>query len=191
MLRIVGIDPGSVATGFGVVEKSDGGDGGAGLRHIAHGTLRPTRGKSLAARLAFIHAEICQVIERYEPDIAVVERVFVSTSVRSALVLGQARGAALVALGAAGLPIHELAPRAIKQAVAGSGSANKGQVQRAVVRALALKAKPGADAADALAAAICQAGTSRLASLGVAAPSRRRSQRRWSSVPAPLRGGAS
>ena len=123
------------------------------------------------------------MIERYEPDLAVVESVFVASSPRAALVLGHARGAALVALGAAGLPIHEFAAREIKQAVTGSGSATKAAVQRAVARTLGLEREPPPDAADALAAALCQGGASPLASLGVRSASRRRAGRRWTQAP--------
>jgi len=115
---------------------------------------------------------MAEVIARHRPDVASVEQVFVASSPRSALVLGQARGAALVALGEAGLTVHEYAPTQIKQAVTGSGRAAKEQIQRMVRTLLSLESRPAADAADALAAAICHAHMGRLAGLGVA-PRRR------------------
>lgn len=149
-MRILGIDPGSVATGYGVVERR-----GSRVEHIAHGTLRPPRGASLPERLAFLHRAVSQLIADHRPARIGVERVFAGRSVRSALVLGQARGAVLAALANAGAEIHELAPQHVKLAVTGTGAAEKQQVQGMVRRLLALDATPPRDAADALAAAIC------------------------------------
>lgn len=168
-MRILGIDPGSNATGFGVVERS-----GGGVVHVAHGTLRPRRGARLEARLSSLQDDLAEVIAMHEPDVAVVEQVFVSASPRSALVLGQARGAVLAALGRAGLVVSEVAATAIKQAVAGSGRASKQQVQTMVRRTLALDRAPGSDASDALAAAISHAHASRLAEAGVRSRGARR-----------------
>lgn len=151
-LRILGIDPGTNATGYGVVERD-----GARMRHVAHGTLRPARAQSMAARLSQIYAGLAAVIAQHEPSCVVIERIFVAASQSSALVLGQARGVALAAIGAAGLPFEELAAQQIKLAVTGSGAAEKAQVQAMVRRLLALDALPARDAADALAAAICRA----------------------------------
>lgn len=160
--RILGIDPGSQITGFGVVERVDG-----QLVHVAHGTLRFGPDGSLARRLDRLYCALREVIETHRPDAASVEQVFVARSARSALVLGQARGVALAALGAAGLSVHEYAPARIKQSVTGNGRAAKLQIQRLVRRQLELSATPGADAADALAAAICHAQAGRIAALGV------------------------
>ena len=182
-MRIVGIDPGSLATGFGVIEKD-----GQAYQHVGHGTLRPRKGDTMAGRMAFLYRELSEMIQRYQPDVAAIEKVFISASPRSALVLGQARGVALAAVGAAGLVVHEFAPREIKQSVAGTGAATKLQVQSAVARMLTLEARPGPDAADALAAAICQGGASRLGDLGVRPTSRRGSKARWSELPPRLRG---
>jgi crossover junction endodeoxyribonuclease RuvC len=151
-LRILGIDPGSLVTGYGVVERH-----GADVRHVAHGTLRPPRAAALASRLAAIHAGVANVIEAHRPDLVVVEQVFMAANARAALVLGQARGVALAAASAAGLRVEELSPQHVKQAVAGSGAAEKLQVQRMVQRLLGLAALPAQDAADALAAALCRA----------------------------------
>jgi crossover junction endodeoxyribonuclease RuvC len=161
-MRILGIDPGSTATGFGVVERD-----GAAIRHRTHGTLRPPKTAELPERLAFLQAGLREVIAEYAPDSAVVERVFVARSAQSALVLGQARGAILAELGRAGLPVAELAAREIKRAVTGSGAADKRAVQTMVARLLELEALPAQDAADALAAALCHARQGPLAALGV------------------------
>ena len=168
-MRIIGIDPGSSATGWGVIERA-----GSRLLHVAHGTVRPARGTPLPARLAALHAALCEVIARERPDAACVERVFVAASPRAALVLGQARGVALAAAAAAGLPVSEYSPSQIKQAVTGSGAAGTQQVQLMVARLLALAAAPRSDAADALAAALCHGQAGPLAALaGAAAPRRR------------------
>jgi crossover junction endodeoxyribonuclease RuvC len=171
-MLILGIDPGSTATGYGVVEGTR-----AGLRHVAHGIVRPKAGDPLASRLAHIHAEVLAVARAHAPELAVVERIFVAANPRSALVLGQARGVALAALAAAQVEVGEFAAREVKQAVVGNGNATKAQVQAMVMRLLALDVKPPTDAADALAIAICQAHSGRLSGLGVT-PSRRRMSRR-------------
>lgn len=175
-VRILGIDPGSVAMGYGVVERRDG-----EVHHVAHGTLRPPRTSSLAARLASLHTQLGEVMDRHEPSLASIEQVFVSRGVRSALVLGQARGVALAAVGARGLPCAEYAPARIKLAVTGSGRASKAQIQRVVRRMLSLERTPAADAADALAIAITHAQAGRLEALGVR--NRRSSPRRRASSP--------
>jgi crossover junction endodeoxyribonuclease RuvC len=169
-MRILGIDPGSSATGFGVVERR-----GADVVHVAHGVIRP-RGAGLSARLGELHASVLAVLDLHEPEVAAVEQVFVAASPRSALVLGQARGAVLCALGRAGLPVREYAASQVKRAVTGDGRAAKVQVQRMVRRLLALDGAPRPDAADALAVALHHARAGRLGGLGVAAgrPRRRR-----------------
>ena len=172
-MRILGVDPGSQATGYGVIDRVDG-----QLRWVAHGVLRPMRTASLPMRLAALARDLGGLVEQYRPDVASVEGVFVSASARSALVLGQARGAALTALGAAALPLVEYAPARIKQSVSGSGRAAKDQMQRMVRRLLALERTPPADAADALAAAICHARAGGLELEGLTRPRRRRSARR-------------
>jgi len=137
------------------------------LIHVAHGTIRPPRGIEMSQRLAVISRELEQVVERYRPDRGAIERVFVAASPRAALVLGQARGVALAALGRAGIPVAELAAREIKKAVVGTGRATKLQVQTMVAELLDLATPPASDAADALAGAICNANANRLVELGV------------------------
>lgn len=153
MARVLGIDPGSRTTGYGLVDSCAG-----GLRYVACGCIR-TSGTELPDRLGQIHDGVRRLIADYAPDLVAVEQVFVARSVSSALKLGQARGAALSALVAAGLGVAEYAPRRVKQAVTGTGAATKPQVQHMVRLLLDLPAAPGTDAADALAIAICHINT--------------------------------
>ena len=173
-MKILGIDPGSSATGYGVVEHQ-----GGRLTHVVHGVIRVGSKVSLADRLAEIHSRLLEVARDHEPDVAVVEKVFLASNPRSALVLGQARGVALAALAARGLEVHELAAREVKKAVTGTGAADKAQVQSMVVQLLKLEKAPPVDAADALAVAICQAQAGRLMGMGVR--SRPRSLRKLAS----------
>jgi crossover junction endodeoxyribonuclease RuvC len=166
-MRILGIDPGSAVTGFGVLDSDDG-----KLVHIAHGTLRSPRNSSVATRLGYIHDAVAAVVGDYAPDAAVIEQVFVSINPRSALVLGQARGAALAAVSAGGAAVIEYSATRIKQAVTGNGRAGKRQVQNMVRRLLELDRLPPRDAADALAAAICHANAGRLGVLAFEASAR-------------------
>jgi crossover junction endodeoxyribonuclease RuvC len=171
-MRILGIDPGSTATGYGVVECRAG-----GLVHVAHGTLRPRPRESLPIRLASLQHSLQEVIALHQPEVASVEAVFVAASARSALVLGHARGVILAAAAGAGLPVAEYAARQIKQAVTGTGAAPKAQVQTMVRRLLSLDRNPAQDAADGLAAAICHAHSARWLALGAPPSPRRRSRR--------------
>jgi len=161
-MRILGIDPGSNATGYGVIDQSRG-----KLVHIDHGVLRPPKNLPTADRLAFIHRELLQIVSVWAPDACAVEQIFVSANARSALVLGQARGVILAALGTSAVPVHELSAREVKKAVVGTGAATKSQIQAMVQRLLELGKAPPSDAADALAIAICQAHSSKLVGLGV------------------------
>ena len=148
--RILGIDPGSVITGWGVVEAV-----GNTLIHMAHGTV-PTAGiQGQAARLERIYRGIEQVIESYDPDGVSVERIFFARNAQSALKLGQARGVAMLAAARKNLSVHEYAAVEIKAAVVGYGHATKQQVQMMITSLLRLRGKLPTDAADALAAAIC------------------------------------
>jgi Holliday junction DNA helicase RuvA len=123
-VRILGIDPGSNTTGFGVIERR-----GAAVVHLAHGVIR-SRGEGLPARLGHLYAAMLDVIERHRPEVAAVEQVFVAASPRSALVLGQARGVVLSALGSAGLAVREYSAAEVKQAVTGQGRAGRGRRAR-------------------------------------------------------------
>ncbi len=168
-MRILGVDPGSSATGFGLVEGT-----GRRLVHLDHGVLRPPADVNLAERLHFLHAGLADLIDRYRPEVAVVERVFMASNPHSALVLGQARGALLACLGASGVRAVEVAAREAKQAIAGSGAADKRQVQAMVARLLGLETRPPTDAADALALALCHAQAGVLADLPLAPRGRNR-----------------
>ena len=154
IVRILGIDPGLRTTGFGVIECE-----GAQLRYVASGTIKTesVESKSLPLRLKVIFDGVREVAARYQPDCASVEIVFVNVNPQSTLLLGQARGAAIAALVAAGLPVAEYTALQVKQAVVGKGKAAKEQVQHMVVRLLQLPGTPSPDAADALACAICHA----------------------------------
>jgi crossover junction endodeoxyribonuclease RuvC len=153
--RILGLDPGSLRTGFGVIDCAQG-----DLRIVAQGCIA-TSGGALADRLRLIHAKVAELVERHAPREIAIERVFMSKNPDSALKLGQARGAALAAIPAA-LLVYEYAPRAIKLAVVGVGGAEKAQVAHMVKHLLRIELKLAADASDALAIAICHAHTRRL-----------------------------
>jgi crossover junction endodeoxyribonuclease RuvC len=151
MVRILGLDPGSRITGYGVVDA-----GREGVRYVASGCIRVGNG-AMAGRLLEIHRHVTELVDAYAPGEIAVERVFMHRNPDSALKLGQARGAALCAACHAGAPVFEYAPRAVKQTVTGTGGAEKSQVMHMVKALLALDGKLGADAADALAIAVCHA----------------------------------
>ena len=147
-MRILGIDPGLRCTGWGVIDFDQG-----RLQHIANGAIRPDLRASDADRLTAIYQGLSRVIAETDPDIAAIEEIFVAKSARSALRLGMARGVGILACGTAQIMISEIAARAVKKAVVGTGGASKEQVQEMVVRLLQVRAE-NADAADALAIAI-------------------------------------
>ena len=153
-MRILGIDPGLRTTGFGVVDVE-----GAQLRYVASGTVSTMQiaKAGLPERLKVLFDGVGEVIQRYAPDCASVEIVFVNVNPQSTLLLGQARGACITALVAAGLPVAEYTALQMKQAVVGYGKAQKNQVQEMVRRLLHLPGLPGTDAADALGMAITHA----------------------------------
>jgi len=153
--RILGVDPGSRRTGFGVIECR-----GSDYVHVAHGCLN-VGGALMAERLRLIFDGLQALIAEHQPAEVAVERVFVNRNVQSALKLGQARGAALCAVPR-GLPVFEYAPRAIKMALVGSGAAEKSQVAHMITTLLRLKERIGPDASDALAVAVCHAHSRRL-----------------------------
>jgi crossover junction endodeoxyribonuclease RuvC len=153
--RILGLDPGSLRTGFGIIDCVRG-----ELRIVAQGCIA-TAGGPLADRLRIIYAKVSELIELHRPQEIAVERVFLSKNADSALKLGQARGAAIAAVPAM-LGVHEYAPRAIKLAVVGVGGAEKTQVAHMVKQLLAIDLRLTADAADALAVAICHAHSRRI-----------------------------
>jgi len=150
-VRILGIDPGLRVTGFGVIEKS-----GARLSYIASGCVK-SGNADLADRLKTILEGLREIIGEHRPQQVALEKVFVNVNPASTLALGQARGTAICAAVDAGLPVAEYTARQVKQAVVGNGHAKKEQVQEMVKRLLGLAGAPSADAADALACAICHA----------------------------------
>jgi crossover junction endodeoxyribonuclease RuvC len=150
--RVLGVDPGSRVTGFGLIEVS-----GRRLTHVSSGALSARSSLSLERRLLSIFEGLTRIIREHDPGVLCVEDVFYAQNVRSAITLGHARGAVLVAACRAGLPVRTYSPAEIKMTVAGSGRAEKAQVQQMVRAILSLPDLPGPDAADALAAAICHA----------------------------------
>lgn len=150
---ILGIDPGSRITGFGLIKIVDG----ASL-YLASGCIKIKAGP-IPDRLKQIHFDLTEIIEQYHPTDAAIEDVFVSQNIRGALKLGQARGAAITTMVSHDMSVAEYSARQVKQAVAGYGAADKAQVQQMVKTLLNLPGLPQADAADALAVALCHAHT--------------------------------
>lgn len=152
-MRILGIDPGSRFTGYGIIEVK-----GDQAVLVKHGVIKVGSG-DFPERLGIIFSGICDLIEAHQPDQAAIETVFVSHNAGSALKLGQARGAAVCAAISRGLTVAEYSPRSIKQAIVGRGGADKVQVQHMVCVLLRLEVQPAEDAADALAVALCHQHT--------------------------------
>jgi crossover junction endodeoxyribonuclease RuvC len=150
-VRILGIDPGLVVTGFGVLDKT-----GNRLIYVTSGCIRTSQGE-LAQRLKTILDGLAEVIAAHGPAQVAIEKVFVNANPQSTLLLGQARGTAICSAVLHGLPLAEYTALQVKQAVVGHGKAGKGQVQEMVRRLLRLAGNPSPDAADALACAICHA----------------------------------
>lgn len=153
MTRILGIDPGSRLTGYGIIETS-----GRHCTYIASGCVR-VAANNIPEKLEQIFEGLTSIIEQYHPEQVAIEMVFMAQNPDSALKLGHARGAAIVAAVRYHLPVSEYSARQVKQAVVGKGAADKLQVQHMVKRLLNLPASPQADAADALAVALCHAHT--------------------------------
>ena len=151
-MLILGIDPGTAVTGYGVVAK----EGGGAVSLVECGVVRTSSGKALPVRIREIYEGVTTLITRHAPSVVVVEDVFQGKNVQSALKLGHARGAILLAAALSEIPIAEYSPREIKKAVVGNGNATKDQVGFMVQQQLRLTAPPSpADAADGVAAALC------------------------------------
>lgn len=146
----MGIDPGTNITGYGVIEKTRN-----GLQEILHGEIRISRNHLLSERLARIYKGLNEVIKRSNPDQVALEDIFYGKNVKSLIKQGHARGVVLLTASLSGLPVCEYSPLEIKQAVVGYGRAEKSQVQQMVKAILGMPVVPTADAADALAVAIC------------------------------------
>jgi crossover junction endodeoxyribonuclease RuvC len=151
-LRILGIDPGSHVTGYGVIDKS-----GNYLRHVLHGEIKSRKDSILSEVLSYIYSQLCAVIVETNPQAVALENIFYGKNVRSLIRQAQVRGVVIFACADKGIPVFEYSPLEIKKAVVGYGRAEKRQVQVMVKAILKLDSLPPADAADALAAAICQA----------------------------------
>ena len=151
-MRVLGVDPGSRFMGFGVVEEKK-----SKLVHLGHGVIKVVESAPLAERLKDLHAALSAALQRYQPEAVAVEGLFTFRNARSALVLGHARGVALLAAAQAGLPVHEYAPASVKKSVGASGAGGKDAVARMVRTLLGVDEATleRADASDALAVALC------------------------------------
>jgi len=157
-VRIIGVDPGTAITGWGVVEGDDD-----NLRMLGGGVINTAAGLPLPQRLQIIYRELTRLIEQWQPEAAAIEELFFSKNAKTALAVGHGRGAAMLALANANLPITEYKPLEIKQAITGHGGADKLQMQHMVKLLLNLNDIPRPDdAADALAVAICHLHSARL-----------------------------
>lgn len=172
-MRILGIDPGTRITGYGIIDQQ-----GNHLRHVDNGAIYTRSSDELPSRLKQIHDGLCQVIATYRPDAVAIEQVFVAKNAQSALKLGHARGAAIVASVSAELPVAEYSALQVKSAVVGYGKAAKSQVQQMVKALMKLPEIAQEDASDALAVAICHAHSAPLSKqLQPAVPNRPRPRR--------------
>jgi crossover junction endodeoxyribonuclease RuvC len=155
---VIGIDPGTAITGYGLVRE----EGSGTLVWLCHGVISTPSDWDEPRRLLYLYRELLKIIKKEKPDCCAVEQLFFQKNVKTAISVGQGRGAALVAIAEAGLPVEEYTPSAIKQAVVGYGNADKHQIQQMVKLLLNLNEEPQPDdAADALAVAICHLHSSR------------------------------
>ncbi len=154
-MHILGLDPGSRYTGYGIIERT-----GGRLRHVASGRINATRGEDFSHRLDLIYQGLTEVLEEHPCDQAAVESLFTARNAMSTIKLGHARGVALLVLRHYDLEMSEYAPAQVKMSVAGHGRAKKEDVQAMVKRVLGVKGKISWDASDALAVAICHAQAS-------------------------------
>lgn len=160
-MRVLGVDPGTATTGYGVVEET-----AEGIRALAYGVITTPAGQPLPQRLQTLYQELRRLIREWRPDEAAVEELYFNVNVRTALSVGQARGVVLLALADAGLRVAEYGPGEVKQALTGYGGAEKRQMQEMVRMLLGLEKPPSPDdAADALAVAVCHLHSARLRGL--------------------------
>jgi len=145
-MRILGIDPGSRITGWGIIDWP--------IKYVACGTIKLPQ-LPIKDRLIYIYEDLQSIIQKYQPDCAAIEEVFLHKNPQSALKLGHARGAAMVAVLKSALPLNEYSARFIKQTITGYGNADKSQMQHMIQHTLSLEKQPTSDAADALAIAVC------------------------------------
>lgn len=173
-MKVLGIDPGSRITGYGIVAQD-----GNRLIHIDNGAIFTDRAADFPGRLKAIFDGLSAVINEYRPDEVAIENIFFSTNVQSALKLGQARGAAIVAAVNAGLPVAEYSALQVKQAVVGQGRAEKGQVQKMLKALLGLPEIAQEDASDALAVAVCHINSHGLTRKTAGSNSSKRQKTSW------------
>jgi crossover junction endodeoxyribonuclease RuvC len=161
-LKVLGIDPGTAATGYGVVVR----EGGGAVALVECGVVRTTADAPLAQRLREIHEALGQVMDRHEPAVVAVEDIFYGKNVRTTVMLGHTRGAILLAAALRDLPVADYSPAEVKSAIVGTGRATKEQIQFMVKKLLRLKTVPSpSDAADGVAVALCHLNSARLAAL--------------------------
>jgi len=153
VIRILGIDPGSINTGYGIIDSQ-----GNHAKHIGSGVIKIS-GETLADKLRIIHEGIVNIIHEYQPAEVSIEKIFMNRNADSAIKLGQARGVAIAASAIQDLPVYEYTSNQVKQATVGKGHAAKEQVQHMIKILLCLDKKPKPDAADALAIALCHANS--------------------------------
>ena len=153
MIRILGIDPGSINTGYGIIDSK-----GNHAKHIDSGIIK-VKGDNLADKLKTIHENITSIINEFQPEEVSIEKIFMNRNADSAIKLGQARGVAIAACAIQELPVYEYTANQVKQATVGKGHAAKEQVQHMIKILLCLDKQPQADAADALAIALCHANS--------------------------------
>jgi len=159
-LRVLGIDPGIHITGYGVIEKQK-----SGLKYVMHGEIRMAKGLPLSSRLSMIYDNLLEVIDQSSPDAIVVEDVFYGKNIKSLIRQGETRGVVILAGSHKRIPVYEYTPLEVKKAVVGYGRAEKSQIQNMTKAILHLSDLPPADAADALAIAICHINSSRVVSI--------------------------
>lgn len=172
-MRVLGVDPGSRFMGYGVVEQV-----GSVLKHVANGVIRAGADAPLEVRLCVLSAQLRIAIQTYRPDAVAVEGVFTLRNPRSALILGHARGVALLAAAEANLPVHEYPPARVKRAVGAGGAGSKDAVARMVTAFLGIRQVERSDATDALAVAICHLNACR----GMASPPPRRRSGKFAAI---------
>lgn len=161
-MLVLGIDPGTAATGYGLVRELEDG----GLQGVAHGVIKTPAGLPMSERLVILYDQLTEILIHYQPASSAVEKLFFQRNTKTAISVGQGRGVVLLALAQAGSPVAEYNPMEIKQAVAGYGGADKRQVQEMVRMLLNLETIPKPDdAADALAVAICHLHSARMQEL--------------------------
>ena len=160
-MKIIGIDPGLIQTGFGIINVKDN-----QVSLIDYGIIKPARKDALSNRLLVIFNDVCEILSNYNPQVFAIEDVFYGKNVKSAMRLGQARGAAMVAAASKNMPIYEYSARKVKQSITGNGNAHKSQIQYMVKAKLHMDYNPEPmDAADALAIALCHDHQFRVADL--------------------------